>query len=349
MNEFEKNDVLKKVSSVLQFCQDIVSRLSSLSPPAPAAEMEMNNNNDNFTDITNNFNDQIGELANSNKEVHKEFIETTTTEFGDEEDDEAHEDDLWWDSSSPPPQFYTLVFDDDNVSLYSLDESYADFLLPSDMLEDVKLPSDMLDNVRTPSDVSQDVMMKTNKSRDVMMMSETKLMESVVQFLRIATPNSIYKPAWREELIKEKIVPELFLVWTNAEEIFGDVRPEDNDDDNQYAPPVIQYPSIDLHSVNTRFIENVPKPSLFPVHGVSSDPDFYHKWYDSNEPYKKIQKFRQPYPFGAEYGYETNVGVVLPSTEPIHGYIWCKGEGWRLYAVKPGERDRTFQRSRRRA
>ena len=305
----------------MQFCQDIVSRLSS-SPSAP----EVNNN--------------------------KELIETITESRDEEQefhDIDCEENDLWWDAHYPPSHFYTLVFDDDEVSLYSLDETYADFLLPSDMLEDVKLPSDMLDNVRTPSDVSQDVMMKTNKSRDVMMMSETKLMESVVQFLRIATPNSIYKPAWREELIKEKIVPELFPVWTNAEEIFGDVRPEDNDDDNQYAPPVIQYPSIDLHSVNTRFIENVPKPSLFPVHGVSFDPDFYHKWYDSNEPYKKIQKFRQPYPFGAEYGYETNVGVVLPSTEPIHGYIWCKGEGWRLYAVKPGERERTFQRSRRRA
>ena len=145
------------------------------------------------------------------------------------------------------------------------------------------------------------------------------------------------------------IGPELLPVWTNAEDIFDDKPGDDDDVDVRCAPPVIHYPTIELHNVNTRFIDNIPKPNLFPIHGVSSDPDFYHKWYDSNEPYKKIQKFRQPYPFGAEYGYDTDVGVVLPSTEPVHGYIWVKGEGWKLYAVKPGERDRTFQRSRRRA
>ena len=61
-------------------------------------------------------------------------------------------------SSSPPPQFYTLVFDDDDVSLYSLDESYCDYLLPSDMLEDAE----------TTTSKSMDVMMSA-KSRDVMM------------------------------------------------------------------------------------------------------------------------------------------------------------------------------------
>ena len=44
---------------------------------------------------------------------------------------------------------YLLVFDDDDVSLYSLDDRYADFLLPSDMLEDVKKPSDMSQDMRT--------------------------------------------------------------------------------------------------------------------------------------------------------------------------------------------------------
>ena len=322
MDEYEKNEILKKVSSVLQFCQEIVSRLSSPSPPAPAPDII----------------EEIRDLANSDKAIHKELIENLI-EFKDE--DEEHDDDdndLWWDSSSPPPQFYyTLVFDDDDVSLYSLDADYADFLLPSDMLEDLRMPPDK----------PQDVMMMTNKSRDMKMTSENVLMKSVIQFLLAATPDYVYNPNWREEYVMKWIVPELCPVWTNAEEIFEDNKP--GDDDMKYVPAAIEYPTIDLHSVNSRFIENVPKPSLFPVHGVSPDPDFYHKWYDSNEPYKKIQKFRQPYPFGAEYGYETNVGVVLPSTEPVHGYIWCRGEGWKLYAVKPGDSDRTSQRSRRRA
>ena len=90
MDEFEKNEILHQVSSILQLCQEIVSRLSSLPPP-PA--------------IT---------------EANVELIESVA-EFSDEEQEGANQDevpdddDLWWDSSSPPPQFYTLVFDDDNA------------------------------------------------------------------------------------------------------------------------------------------------------------------------------------------------------------------------------------------
>ena len=304
MNEVEKNEILMQVSSVLQFCQEIVSRLSSLSSPVP----EVNN-----YDITM-------------EAAHKVLIETNT-EFTDEEQ-ENHDIDLCWDAHYPPSQFYTLVFDDDDVSLYSLDESYADFLLPSDMLEDVRMPPDISRSVRMLSDMSRK--------------PENMLMQSVVQFLLLATPDNIYKPNWREAAIKQWIVPELLPVWTNAKEIFDDDKPGDI----KYAPPVIEYPSIDLHNVNARFIGNVPKPSLFPIHGVSADPDFYHKLYET-EPYKKSFKFLKPAPFGSEYGYDTNIGVVPPSSDPVHGYIWCRGEGWKLYAVKPGDAHTSTPRRRR--
>ena len=245
MNEFEKNEILKQVSSILHFCQEIVSKLSSSSLPPP----EVNNNN------------------------NKELIETITESRDEEQeyhDIDCEENDLWWDAHYPPSHFYTLVFDNDDVSLYSLDDSYADFLLPSDMLEDDGMPLDM----------PKDVMTMTDESRDKMMKSENVLMRSVVQFLLAATPNAIYKPNWREEYIRKWIVPELFPVWTNAnaEMIFDDDEPGDDDDDMKDVLPVIEYPTIDLRSVNSRFIENIPKPSLFPVHGVSADPDFYHTW-----------------------------------------------------------------------
>ena len=188
--------------------------------------VEMNNNNDN---ITEHFNDKIRKLANSDKEVHKELVETIT-KFRDEEDD-ATEDDLWWDSSSPPPQFYTLVFYDDNVSLYILDASYAD------MVEEAE--------PEITTGKSKDMTLMTGKSRDKMM-SENKLMQSVVQFLLASTPDSVYKPNLREEYVRKWIVPELFPVWTNAEEIFDDNKPVD--DDMKYVPPVIEYPSFQLTS-----------------------------------------------------------------------------------------------------
>ena len=153
-----------------------------------------------------------------------------------------------------------------------------------------------------------------------MKIPESMLMKSVVQFLLVATPDHIYDPNWREEIIRKWIVPELFPVWTNAEEILDDKPGNDdyNKDDVKSAPADIKYPTIDLFNVYSRFIENIPKPSLFPVHRVSQIQIFTTKLYET-EPYKKSFKFLKPAPFGSDYGYDTNIGVVLPSSEPVHG------------------------------
>ena len=269
MNEFEKNNVLKKVSSVLQFCQDIVSRLSSLSSPAPVVEM-----NNSYDSISKQFNYQIGELANCDKEVHKELIETIT-ELRDEED-EANKDDLWWDSSSPPPQYYTLVFDDDDVSLYSLDASYADFLLPSDMLEDVEMTAEFNKNMEM---TAESINNTVNQDAD-------EVREDLLLMISIAAPNAIYDPNWREKIVRTFIDPQLLFAWDNASTIFNDDDPCD-EDPGQYQQPAITYHTIDIYNVNARFIDNIPKPNRYPVLGVSQDPDFYHLWYQTGDPYKR--------------------------------------------------------------
>ena len=189
--------------------------MSSLSASPPAsAPAESNINSEHYDD-------QIRELANIDKEAHKELIENIA-EFGEDEknDEVLDDDDLWWNSSSPPPQFYTLVFDDDDVSVYSLDTDYADFLLPSNMLEDTRMPPDMSRIVMMPPNMSRNVMMPPDMSMNMTSKQENMLMKSVVQFLLIATPDDVYDPYWREKNIRKWIVPELLPVWTNAEDIF---------------------------------------------------------------------------------------------------------------------------------
>ena len=305
MNEFEKNEILTKVSSLLQFCQEIVSRLSSLSSPAPEV---------------------------------KELIKETITEFRDEEQENHDidcENDLWWDAHYPPSHFYTLVFDDDDVSLYSLDESYANSLLPLDMLE----------NVSTPSDMSRDVMM-TDMSRDVVKMPENVLMQSVVQLLHLAAPNAIFNPNWREVQRRKAVHPEFFSLWNCFDSIFSDAKDEDVNISEEAAPD-INYHTIDLFNVNSRFINNIPKPNRYPVLGVSPDPDFYHKWYQTGDPYKRSQKFLDPAPFGSLFGYETDIGIVPPPTDPVHGYIWSERYGsFVLHAVMPGRERSSFSKKR---
>ena len=299
MDEFEKNEILTQVSSILKFCQEIVSRLSSL-PPTPA-------------------------ITEANKELKE-----TIAKFNDEEQEEVHQDevsdddhDLWWDSNSPPPQYYTLVFDDDEVSLFSLDESYADFLLPSDMLEDVRLPSD--------------------KSRNVRKVPENTLMQSVFRLLSVAAPDAIYRPNWRQEEAQKLIHPVFYNLWSNCDSIFTDEK--EDDDIPQMVKPDNIYRTIDLLNVNSRFIENIPKPNSYPVLGVSPDPDFYHKWYSKED---STKHYRSSFPHGALCGYETNIGIVAPPTEPIHGYIWSDHfRSFVLHAVQPGDISQAHTRRRR--
>ena len=142
MNQIEKNEILKKVGSVLQFCQDIVTRLSNLDCSSSSPPPEVNNNYNNHdkeaatiaveASVAEHYNDPSRELANTDKEAHKEFIETIA-KFRDEK--QKHYDimdcdnDLWWDSSYPPLQFYTLMYDDDLASLYNSNMSEPEDLL----------------------------------------------------------------------------------------------------------------------------------------------------------------------------------------------------------------------------
>ena len=147
--------------------------------------------------------------------------------------------------------------------------------------------------------------------------------------------------------MRNAIHPEFFSLWTHYDFIFTDVKYEEIIIPPE-AVPEIKYHTIDLYNVNKRFIENIPKPNRYPVLGVSNDPDFYHKLYET-EPYKKSLKFLKPAPFGSKYGYETNIGVVPPPTDPIHGYIWSEqyGGSFVLHAVKPGDANTSNPRRRR--
>ena len=93
---------------------------------------------------------------------------------------------------------------------------------------------------------------------------------------------------------------------------------------------------IDLTNVNVRFLQNIPKPNLYPVSGVSRDPSFYDRKGMITNPDSNYYNFEVRYgwcryPHGNLYGYRTDVGIVPVSDEPIHGHVWKNGE-WILQA-----------------
>ena len=130
------------------------------------------------------------------------------------------------------------------------------------------------------------------------------------------------------------------MLWTSYQSIF---TVEKDDYVPQMPAPENIYHTIDLFNVNARFIGNIPKPDCYPVLGVSQDPDFYHKRYDRDDTTKH---FLKSFPHGGLYGYETDIGIVAPPTDPIHGYILRRGS-WVLHEVR-GEKkkdDSTIQPS----
>ena len=114
------------------------------------------------------------------------------------------------------------------------------------------------------------------------------------------------------------------------------------------------YPTLDWTKVNKRFIQNIPMPTLLPVHSCSADPSFY-EWTERKGNGNTIEKVpsqfeRRSYflkkgfanaagghPFGGMYGYETSEGIISVSSISHHGYIWDKGS-WILHAQLPKDK-----------
>ena len=328
MNVLEKDEILHEVSSVLNICHQIVRRLSSLEchpDSVPAASVNL------FPGLN-----------------------TTQVPFDDNDDDDYN---YWWDTNYPPSQFYSLVYEDDDLSLFSFDqemaeETYYDTVKVGETYYDTEKATETYHDKMTAEFINETEMMAAQFINESEMARESiekpdEVRDDLLFVISVACPNAIYDPKWKEKALRTLIDPQLLSAWDNAFTIFDD---EDQCDDGmvQYQPPVISYHTIDIYNVNQRFIENIPRPNRYPVLGVSNDPDFYHKLYET-EPYKTSLKFLKPHPFGSKYGYETNIGIVPPSTEPIHGYVWSeeRGGSFVLHAVKPGDAPGTNSRRRR--
>ena len=201
------------------------------------------------------------------------------------------------------------------------------------------MPPDMLIQSLT----SEDELIQSPMLKDMLLqppMSDNVLMDSVLQFLSVDISNAIYDPNWREERKKNAVHSEFYALWNNFDSIFTDVK----DEVILHIPaPEDIYHTIDIFNVNARFIGNIPRPDCYPVLGVSQEPDFYHKRYDREDTTKH---FLKSFPLGGLYGYETDIGIVAPPSDPIHGYVLRNGS-WILKAVKPGERSNRCSSRRR--
>ena len=99
-------------------------------------------------------------------------------------------------------------------------------------------------------------------------------------------------------------------------------------------PPV---PVVDWTRVNERSLGNLPKPQMFPKLGCSEDANIYADRIHDHGAHGRINTgtihAKEPYPFGLEYGFMTDLGVISinkgdhmedPYQHVINGHVWSR-------------------------
>ena len=350
MLEIERSELLQQVSVILQQCQIIVSRLSS-SSPVPVCECQssapVQDHNDNYW--WDGYTSQLSQFSN-------EFYSLLSLDYDDLFEDDDNEDaeitrpevsmssSIMSKSSSGFGDCSSTKLSKEGIS--SISSNRYTCCRKCECYNGAGC-GHVTGEYRYPPDSSQRQEDKCHPVAEKICQDDP-FRSKILQFLSTSCPNDVYNKSWREDRLKEALVAqEFFSLWINCHLLFQDVLEKDENINVAEFSPEIKYCSIDLQNVNARFIGNIPKPSYVPIQGVSQDPDLYHKLYPRNDYYQvqRYYKFNEPHPFGSAYGYETDVGIVPPPTDPVHGYVW-KGGGWVLHAVMPGERSSSTKRRR---
>ena len=101
--------------------------------------------------------------------------------------------------------------------------------------------------------------------------------------------------------------------------------------------PTLQQPCVDWTSLNPSQYRNLPTPEEFSVRGCSQDPTFYTDTeLDVYSSYNKrvLSWEKKRHPFGALFGFQTNLGVVAVPHQPLFGYRCCPVSGtWMIDAT----------------
>ena len=128
------------------------------------------------------------------------------------------------------------------------------------------------------------------------------------------------------------IIPEeLRSMWESAESLWAEAE------EVKVTTVPDPYPTLDWSKVNKRFISNIPSPTRIPKHGCSLDPQFYQftsRFVVGTADNIKPKFVTETYPFGSEYGYRTDAGVISVSNTVHHGYVWNE-DCWTLHAQLP--------------
>ena len=319
---------------------------------------------------------KILEIVNEENVHHEDNHEEEVGDedfFEEEVGDDDFDNDLWWDDSGMQQHYQLYWGGDDDV--FTSDEDEEDLSIAHRVKvrrgrlgaawagDWVPAPPATCTTPRrswTPSATSP-----TSRSTSTPAVSSPEVskkrrnigndpfISSVLRTIRRTSPKAIYNTYRAEILRKERVEEKIANIVPEELRTLWDTL-EDEDDNNTPVPD--PYPTLDWSKVNKRFIQNIPTPTLLPVHGCSADPTFY-EWSQRKGNGSTIvevpSKFEQRsyylkkglanaaggHVFGGIYGYETSEGNISVSSIAHHGYIWDNGS-WILHAQLPKNKGR---------
>ena len=239
--------------------------------------------------------------------------------------------------------FYHLYYPDSStddaksVHAYSDDDAESVHAMSEDS-DDVAGRSQEEHDVITTGQLEHDVITTGQLEHDVII-TQGVFIAKMISIMSSLAPSNIYdaKRAQRKrrKQIRKKVDPELRTLWTHAASIISPFTPTE-------MSTSLSYPTIDWSTVNKRFINNIPSPSLQPIFGCSEDSNFYEDVFErSDHGYHRNlgSKFTKPNPFGAVLGYLTDAGVVGVPDKVFHGHVFDPHGGWILHAKFSGKEE----------
>ena len=200
MKEDLKNELLKQVGTVLQFCQEIVSKLSS-------------------PQCCNHNTSEYESLVNLSDIITKTFI----SDFDSQYELSASRSSESSTSLQRWPTYHNIPKVADNYAIPKVADEYT--IPQAD--DEYKVLSKVADKFNL---LAEDVTMRKS-DMTIPTKPENVLMKSVVEFLNVVTPDAIYHPNWREEQKRKAVHPEFYNLWNSYDSIFSDDK-----DDNGPSP-----------------------------------------------------------------------------------------------------------------
>eukprot|EP00091_Calanus_sinicus_P010793 TRINITY_DN24828_c0_g1_i1.p1 TRINITY_DN24828_c0_g1~~TRINITY_DN24828_c0_g1_i1.p1 ORF type:complete len:182 (-),score=62.12 TRINITY_DN24828_c0_g1_i1:113-619(-) len=104
-------------------------------------------------------------------------------------------------------------------------------------------------------------------------------------------------------------------------------------------------PQVNLSGINFNLKKNLPRPSYYPLKGMSQNAEMYsstsYRDYNDRLVVKPAAFAERELPFGGFQGLKTDLGIIAMPSQIVHGFVWSQEEQeWVIAATRENMKKR---------